>query len=332
MRVLITGAAGLIGHHLVEHLLKNTGWDLVLLVRLGGVGSLKRLASIESWPYVQDRITVVWHDLRSPISGLTAREIGQVDIILHLAALTHVDESILDPGAFVASNVVGTLNLLEFARGQKALQRFVQFSTDEVFGPAPDNVLYSENDRYNCTNPYSATKAAAEQLANSYANCYGIPVIITNTMNVFGERASIQKFPQLCMRKILLGETIQIHSDPTLTRPGSRFYIHARNVASAILYLLERAPGEGRLAARYNIRGEKEIDNLGMAQLIADAMGHELKYELVSWHASRPGHDLRYSLDDTKLRKLGWAPPVSFEQSLKQMVAWTLAHREWLEL
>lgn len=331
-RVLMTGAAGLIGSHLTEHLLKNTDWELCLMVRVGGSGAMRRLADISVWPYLQNRVTVVWHDLRSPINKSLAREIGKVDHILHLAALTDVNASIDDPLPFVESNVLGSMHALEFARTQEKLRWYVQWSTDEVFGPAPEGIYYKEGDAYNATNIYSATKAGAEQLANAYANCYGVPVLIANCMNAFGERSSLQKFIPMCLRKVILGERVTIHADPTLTKPGSRFYIHARNIAAAILFLLDRAPKTSRLAERYNVRGEKEIDNLALAKTIAEIAGRPLQHEMVSWHASRPGHDLRYSLDDTKIRRLGWFPPLGFEESLRKTIEWTLAHKEWIDL
>ena len=134
--------------------------------------------------------------------------------------------------------MVGTCNILEFARTCKNLERFIYFSTDEIFGPAPNGIKYKENDRYNSTNPYSATKAGGEELAVAYQNTYNLPVFITHTMNVFGERQHPEKFIPMCIKKARDGETITIHSDKTKTIAGSRHYVHAEDVASAILFLL----------------------------------------------------------------------------------------------
>ena len=160
------------------------------------------------------RLKIVFHDLKSEINPWINKEIGKVDIILHLAAGSHVDRSIDYPMEFVLDNVVGTANILEYARFQNdknGLERFVYFSTDEVFGPAPKGIDYKENDRYNSTNPYSATKAGGEELAVAYNNTYNLPVYITHTMNVFGERQHPEKFIPMCIKKIRDEETITIH-------------------------------------------------------------------------------------------------------------------------
>ena len=239
---------------------------------------------------------------------------------------THVDNSIINPKAFVMTNIIGTYNVLEFARKCKNLKAFVYFSTDEIFGPAPKGVNYKEWDRYNSTNPYSATKAGAEELCLAYMNTYGLKGFITHCMNVFGERQHPEKFIPLCIRKIRDGEKVTIHGTADGKQSGSRFYIHARNVANAIHFLLYRF--EQR--EKYNIVGEKELSNLEMAQIIAKVMGKELKYEIVDFHSSRPGHDLRYALDGEKMAKMGWDIPITIEQTLETVVKWTLSNSKWL--
>jgi len=200
------------------------------------------------------------------------------------------------------------------------------FSTDEVFGPAPRNVEYLEWDRYHSGNPYSASKAGAEELCLAYHNTYGVPVIITHTMNVFGERQHPEKFIPSTIAKVLTGEKVIIHASPHGT-PGSRFYIHARNVAHATLEIIKKDRCWGE---KYNIVGEKEVDNLEMATLIAEVLDEDLNYQLVDFHSSRPGHDLRYALSGEKLKSMGIRYPVSFEDSLTKTIQWTKEHREWL--
>ena len=163
-------------------------------------------------PEEKRRVKIVHHDLKAALNPLVCSEIGQVDYILHLAAGSHVDRSIDYPMEFVLDNVVGTANILDFARTQDNLEKFVYFSTDEVFGPAPNGIKYKENDRYNSTNPYSATKAGAEELAVAYENTYKLPIIITHTMNVFGERQHPEKYIPMCIRKARDGEVVTIHS------------------------------------------------------------------------------------------------------------------------
>tara|TARA_S200000501_G_scaffold14695_1_gene12990 strand:- start:296 stop:1321 length:1026 start_codon:yes stop_codon:yes gene_type:complete len=339
-RVLITGGAGFIAHHLIGHILKTTDWEIITLDRLDYSGNLNRLHDlmIPFMPETRRRVKIVHHDLKAELNPLVRSEIGDVDYILHLAAGSHVDRSIDYPMEFVMDNVVGTCNILEFARLQKDnLERFIYFSTDEIFGPAPDGIKYKENDRYNSTNPYSATKAGGEELSVAYENTYGLPIYITHTMNVFGERQHPEKFIPMCIRKARDGESVTIHSDATKTIPGSRHYIHALDVASAVVFLLnyngsfEPTWGSAK-CPKFNIVGSEELNNLELANIIAEAQEKELKYELVDFHSARPGHDLRYALDGSKMKELGWEPAKSVRERIADVTKWTLANRRWISL
>jgi dTDP-glucose 4,6-dehydratase len=224
----------------------------------------------------------------------------------------------------VFENVVATCNLLEYAR--RGCERFLYFSTDEVFGPAPEGVRYKEWDRYKSGNPYAATKAGGEELAIAFHNTYGVPVVVTHTMNVFGERQHPEKFIPSTIRKVRDGETVTVHADKTRTKAGTRFYIHAAHVANAVRFVLANGtPGD-----KYNIVGEKEVSNLALAHEIAKSVGKSLNFEMVDFHSSRPGHDLRYALDGSKLAEMGWTPPNTFEKSLSNTVHWTLRNERWL--
>lgn len=342
--VLITGGAGFIGHHIIDLFLKKTDWDIVSLDRLDFSGNLNRLHSVvSSYPEdVRKRVKVVWHDLKAEITDLTASFIGPVDIILHLAASSHVDRSITHPMEFVLDNTVGTVNVLNYARKLKNLERFIYFSTDEIFGIAPNGVSYKERDRYNSTNPYSASKAAAEEFCVAYENTYKLPIFITHTMNVFGERQHPEKFIPLAIRKIRDGDTITIHSDATKTIPGSRFYIHAKDVAEAMYFLLHLNEDQKRViytpdfggakCPKFNVVGKEEINNLQMVEYIAKAQGKKAITEMVDFHTSRPGHDLRYALDGSFMRSLGWEPKLSIEERLKEVSDWSLANPEWIAI
>ena len=145
-------------------------------------------------------------------------------------------------------------------------------------------------------------------------------------MNAFGERQHVEKFIPKVIRQVLAGETVYIHSYPDKITSGTRFYIHSRNIAHGVLFLIEN----GKIGESYNLTGEKEVSNLELAQLIADTMGQELKYEMVDFHSSRPGHDLRYGLDGSKMFSLGWIPPVGFDNSMKKTILWTLENKQWL--
>jgi len=341
-RVLITGGAGFIAHHLIYYLLIKTDWEIVSLDRLDYSGNLNRLDHIMSeLPESQrKRLKIVFHDLKSEINPWIRKEIGNINIILHLAAGSHVDRSIDHPMEFVLDNVVGTANILEYARTineANKLDRFIYFSTDEVFGPAPQGVDYKENDRYNSTNPYSATKAGGEELAVAYENTYNMPIYITHTMNVFGERQHPEKFIPMCIKKVRDNETVTVHADKTKKIPGSRHYIHAEDVADAIYFLLTNELGDsidfgGAKCPKFNIVGSEEIDNLELAQIIADIQGKCLNYEMVDFHSSRPGHDLRYSLSGEKMKKLGWQPSIKLTERIKQVVNWSLNNENWIEL
>lgn len=328
MRVLITGLAGFIAHHIAEDILKSTDWEIVGLDRLDLSGNLNRLTDILVWEKEKHRVKFVWHDLKAPINEHISREIGNVDIILHIAASTHVDRSIENPMEFVLDNVVGTTNLLDYAKKVPKLKKFLYFSTDEIFGPAPNGVRHKEWDRYNSGNPYAASKAGGEEMCLAYANTFRLPVIITHTMNVFGERQHPEKFIPMTIRKVLKRETVTIHANKDKTKAGSRFYIHARNVATAVRFVLDK----GKIGEKYNIVGEKEMDNLELARFIAQVVGKPLKYKMVDFHSSRPGHDLRYALDGARLKKMGWELPKNFKESMRKTVEWNLEpeNKRWI--
>lgn len=338
-RVLITGGAGFIAHHLIEHILQVTDWKIVTLDRLDFSGNLNRLSDMmKSFsPETAQRVTVVHHDLRAAINPLVKDRIGHVDYILHLAAGSHVDRSIQYPMEFVLDNVVGTVNLLEFARQVENLQCFMYFSTDEVFGPAPSGISYQERDRYNATNPYSASKAAGEEMCVAFQNTYDLPVVITHTMNVFGKRQHPEKFIPLCIKKILAGDTILIHSDHDRKIPGSRHYLHATDVAQGVLFLLSQQMDfqsskdfGGAKCPKFNLVGVEEVDNLSLAKTIADCLDQQLHYQLVDFHSSRPGHDLRYAMSGALMANMGWQPNIKFHDGIKQIVDWYRDNPQWL--
>lgn len=324
---LVTGGAGFIGHHLIEHIFKNTDWNVVCLDRLDVSGNLNRLAEVvELHPNFINRFKFVFHDLKAEINSFVAAELGKPDYIFHLAASSHVNDSIENPLLYVQDNVIGTTNILNFARTLDNLDYFQHFSTDEVFGYAPDGVSYKEWDVHKPRNPYSASKSGSDQLAYAFYITYGLPIIVSNCMNVFGERQDIRKYIPLVIKNILHNKIISIHTYPGGKRPGTRFYIHARNVAAACLFLKDNfVAGD-----RYNLTGQIELDNLELAQRIAKIIGKEIKYELTDFHSNRPGHDLRYDLDFSKMTHLGFSYPVSFDESLIRTVEWTIKNPKWL--
>lgn len=331
-RVLLTGASGFFGHHLLRHLLANTDWHIVCVVSWKHKGIPERVENAVKG-FDSERYTVIRHDLEAPLTEMTKKRIGKADYILNIASNSHVNRSIDDPVPFVSGNVQLILTMLEFAREVKP-ELFLQFSTDEVYGPAPKGVDYPEWSCIRPSNPYSASKAAQEAIAYSYWRTYDVPVVITNTMNLVGQAQDAEKYPAQLIRKIFKGETVTVHGKPDDI--GSRYYIHARNAADAVLYIINNLPATHYIEDkvpdpdRYNIVGETELNNLELAQMTAKLMGKELKYEFVDFHAARAGHDRRYALSGAKLKNLGWKPPEDFEKSLQSTINWTLSNQEWL--
>ena len=341
---MVTGGAGFIGHHMIRRLLKHSEYRIISLDRLDFSGNLNRLAELrqEFGTDAMSRVTVIHHDLKAEINSQLAKQIGQVDIIIHMAAGSHVTRSIENPMLFVQDNVVGTCNLLDYARNYLPnLEKFINFGTDEVFGSAPKGVEYKEYDRYNSRSPYSATKAGAEELCVAYENTFGMPIYCTHTMNVFGERQSPEKFIGIAMRKILADEPVTIHCDEkTGTESGLRHWVHAADVADATMFIMnlphKRFPLAdnfgGVTCPKFNIVGQQEVSNLAVAQKIAEILGQELKCTMIGYDTQRPGHDFRYALSGEYMKSLGWEPKYDFTTRIEQMVQWTLKNDRWLKI
>jgi len=250
--------------------------------------------------------------------------------------MSDVQISIDDPIPFVRNNTELMLNILEYARIAKP-KVFLHFSTDEVYGPAPKSSSgHTEWDEIIPSNPYSASKACQEALAIAWWRCYEIPLIITNTMNNFGEMQAPSKFPAMIQSNIEKGKTINVHATKS-GEIGTRYYLHSKNTADAILFILQNIkptihnPGEIDKPVRLNIVGDKQINNLELVKLISKLMGKPAKTKLVYFHDSNPGHDLHYGLDGAKLRKLGWKSPISFEKSMEETIRWQKDNSEWIK-
>lgn len=353
-RVLISGGAGFIGSHIVNYLLQKTDWKLVLLDRLDTSGNLHRVTELDS--YDPMRIEFNWWDLKSPINDSMSKRLGVVDDVIHLAASSHVDRSIEDPLSFIMDNVVGTTNLLMWAKGggMKRLDvpksapetedgvtgpiiwskgaytgKFINFSTDEVFGPAAEGYAHIENDPHRPSNPYSASKSGQEAIGYAFWITYGLPVITTHTMNNFGQRQHPEKLVPSTIRNVINGQPqpifAELNDKNELQGVGSRFWIHGKNTADAVKFLLEK----GKSGESYNIIGFDELTNLEIAEKIAKIIGKPLIPKFVDFHSIRPGHDRRYALSGEKMKNMGWVPIVDFEDSLEETIEWTLKHEEW---
>ena len=338
--VILTGASGFVGSHTLRHLLTETDWTIACPVSFRHKGVPERITvAMQDHPEWWDRVNIVRHDLAAPIGKITFKSLGgdRCDYVLNLASQSHVDRSIAHPAPFIYNNVGVVVEIFDAARRMDNLKAFVQVSTDEVYGPAPAGHNHTEWEPILPSNPYAASKAAQEAIAISYWRTFGVPLIITNTMNIIGETQDSEKFIPMTIKAALSGEPMTIHASPD-GQIGSRFYLHARNQADALLFLLRTLGEGGRLTwrpeisrpHRYHVVGEREVDNLQMAVMVADFAGCDLKYQTIDFHSSRPGHDLRYALDGSRIEALGWKAPVPLEESLRRTVEWTLAHPEWL--
>ena len=333
-RILLTGAGGLVGHHVLEHLLVNTDWEIIATDSFRHQGKTDRITEVlAAHPDQAGRVQVITHDLTAPFSGQTTQRIGDVRYMIAVASESHVDRSITDPVPFVRNNVDVMLNTLELARVLRP-QAVLVVSTDEVYGPVnPGDEPFPEWAPILPSNPYSCSKAAQEALAISWWRTYQVPVMLVNLANLLGERQGVEKFIPKVIRAVLAGETVRIHG--TADEIGTRYYMHARNAADAFLFILDSTVPAMFPAAqrpdRYNIASPEPVSNLDLALGIAAVVGKPLHYELTGFDVkNRPGHDPHYGLDTAKLRSLGWTPPVDFRESLERTVRWTLAHPSWL--
>lgn len=332
---LLSGAGGFVGCHTLVHILHNTDWDVVTIDSFRHKGKTDRVTEVlhKSHPEYLDRVTILTHDLTVPFSAQFVQEIGHVDYVINMASESHVDRSITHPRSFVENNVALQLTMLEYAR-ENPVEKFLQVSTDEVFGAAPVNYDHKEGEPHLPSNPYSASKAMQEDLLFSYWRTYGVPAILTNTMNIIGEMQDPEKLVPKTIAMAVSGGEMPIFSDGSGTVFGTRKYLHARNQADALVFLLENHKpntyGPSHDISRFNVVGDKELNNMEIAQLVASFTGKQLNVKMVNFHETRPGHDMRYSLDGSRLASLGWKAPVSLEESIKSTVEWTLEHPEWM--
>lgn len=327
-RVLISGASGFIGSGVLKYLLEHTDWEFTAICSWRHHGSPLNITP-------QPRVTVVTHDLTGPLPDL-----GDFDYILNLASESHTERSIQDPVPFIENNVSSTLQMLEYARKHKP-KVFLQFSTDEVYGAFD----HAEWDLLLPGNPYSASKASQEVIAIAYWRTYSLPIVITNSNNIIGPHQNPEKFLPKIIGLIQAGEEVQIHQ--TNGTIGRRHYNPVQNVADALLFILNLNPSvygveqtKVRSAGvtddnhieldlvfqlptrpdRYNLPGGDELDNLEMAERIAEKLGKPLKYRLVDAHGVRPGYDQFYPRTDGRLTKLGWEPIMTLDEGLTELV------------
>jgi dTDP-glucose 4,6-dehydratase len=344
MRVLLSGAGGFVGHHTLAHVLEKTDWQIVVTDSFRHKGLTSRINGVlsELDTNARSRVTLVTHDLTVPIDAILGREIGKIDVIISMASESHVDRSIENPRPFIENNIGILLTLLEFARNQRDLKLFLQVSTDEVYGPAQGATRHREWDPYFPSNPYSASKASQETLCFAYWRTYGLPMVITNTMNIIGERQDPEKFLPKIIRAIRSDESVNVHAQEISEghwKSSSRFYLHARSQSDALVYLINHLERlnlfynqANSIPEKFHIVGEKEYENDQLVNFVAQVMGKKAKIQFEAFHASRPGHDMRYALDGEKLANFGWKHPENIENSISRTVNWFLANPYWLTI
>lgn len=329
-RILVTGGAGFIGSHLVRRLVNNYPDYLIVnfdaLTYCGNPANLRDIENAPNYRFVHGNICD---------AGAVEKAFADFDIdgVINLAAESHVDRSIKDPLAFVRSNVMGTLTLLEAARkawGDRKDVRFHQVSTDEVYGSLkPDGGFFTEETRYDPHSPYSASKASADHFVRAYHDTYGLPTVITNCSNNYGPYQFPEKLIPLFLNNIVERRPLPVYGEGLNVRD----WLYVEDHAAALDLVFHRAAD----GSTYNIGGHNEWRNIDIINLLIETADRKLgrpagaDRDLITYVTDRKGHDLRYAIDASKLeRDLGWAPSVQFKEGLDRTVDWYLTHQEWI--
>ena len=335
MKVLVTGGAGFIGSAVVRHIINNTGDEVVNVDKLTYAGNLESLSSVSS----SSRYRFEKIDICDREEVERVIQSHQPDVIMHLAAESHVDRSISGPSEFIQTNIVGTYVLLEASRqywmsldeARKAAFRFHHISTDEVYGDleGPED-LFTETTPYQPSSPYSASKASSDHLARAWARTYGLPVLITNCSNNYGPYHFPEKLIPLMILNAVEGKPLPVYGKGNQIRDWLYVEDHARALYKVVT--------EGVVGETYNIGGHNEKQNIEVVNTLCSLLdellpdsSHRPHAQLITYVQDRPGHDMRYAIDASKIqRELGWTPEETFETGIRKTVEWYLANTEWV--
>ena len=331
MKILITGGAGFIGSHVVRKFVRKypdyTIFNLDALTYAGNLENLREIENESNYHFIKGDIV----DANCVRSIFAEHEF---DAVLHLAAESHVDRSISDPLAFVHTNIIGTVNLLNAARDlwhTSAIdKRFYHISTDEVYGSLGPEGLFTETTSYNPNSPYSASKASSDHFVRAYGETYGLPYVITNCSNNYGPNHFPEKLIPLFINNIIENRPLPVYGDGKYTRD----WLFVQDHADAIDLVFHK----GENCETYNIGGFNEWQNIDLVKLLCGLMDKKLarptgtSEKLIAYVKDRPGHDLRYAIDAKKINKeLGWKPAVTIEEGLERTIDWYLENEEWLK-
>ncbi len=330
--MLVTGGCGFIGSNFVRYVLRESDFDgrVINVDLLTYAGNPENLADIEkTFP---DRYVFVKADIcdREKMAHVFGRY--AVDTVCHFAAESHVDRSIVRPDAFIQTNLIGTFTLLELARAnQDRIALFHHISTDEVYGSLGKKGYFTEKTPYRPNSPYSASKAGSDHLVRAFHKTYGIPVTISNCSNNYGPYQFPEKLIPLMILNALEGKPLPVYGDGRNVRD----WLYVRDHCCAIWAIMK----QGKRGETYNIGGNSEMENITVVEMICDILDENIgrlnnrsRRELISYVKDRPGHDRRYAIDSSKLkRSLGWSPEESFESGLHQTIAWYLDNRAWVD-